>query len=245
MEVKLSEEEFRTILKGLKNTYPADWFIPNEDAAKTWYRLLMDIPYRALSLGATKYMQSSPKEPTPADIRKAAMEFVPKEEPQLTEQEAWMLVRHAVENSGYHSEEEFDKLPEVVQKAVVSPRNLEIWGMMDEDDFNTVQQSQFLRTFRAVQQRQQELDQLSPAVRSHMQIAMNVFEQARIAKKEAAALPPPEEKEERKVSAIPKDVEERWEAIKRGWHIPQEGGEKDADHTSGVHQSADEGIQKR
>lgn len=161
----LTIEEFRTLLKGMKAAFPDDWFVPSEDSASTWYRHLNDLPYRALSPGISKIIMTFKKPPTVADIREAALEFIPTKK-QLGEQEAWALVRKAVSNSNYHSQEEFDRLPDVIQKAVGAPRNLAEWAVMDIDTFESVQQSQFLRAFRAAEARQREVHLLSPAIQN-------------------------------------------------------------------------------
>lgn len=171
MEHRLTKEQFMPLLMGLKATYPQDWFIPSEESANIWYRHLMDIPYEALSLAVSFYMMTEKKEPTIAALREKAQQYMPKEK-ELGEQEAWALVRKAVRNSSYHAQEEFDKLPEVIQKAVGSPLNLAEWAMMDLDDFETVQQSQFLRSFRVAQERRKETQLLSPALQKKIQEAM-------------------------------------------------------------------------
>lgn len=167
MEYRLTEEKFKTLLKGLKATYPQDWFIPNEAAANVWYRHLMDIPYEALSAAISAYIMTEKKEPTIAAIREKAKQYIPTEK-ELGEQEAWAMIRKAVRNSNYHAQEEFDKLPEVLQKAVGNPANLAEWAAMDLDTFESVQQSQFLRSFRVVKERKKEVQLLSPALQAKL-----------------------------------------------------------------------------
>ena len=163
MAAPLTWAQFVPLLNGLKATYTREGFIATEESANIWYRHLMDIPYEALSLAASAYMMTGKKEPTIADLREKAQQYMPKEK-ELGEQEAWALVRKAVRNSSYHSEEEFSKLPEVIQKAVGTPLNLAEWARMDLDDFETVQQSQFLRSFRVARDRRKEVQLLSPAL---------------------------------------------------------------------------------
>lgn len=211
MEYPLDRDKFKQLIKGLRTTYPSDWFIPNEEAANIWYRCLMDLPYEALANGVSKWIMTSSKEPTVADLRKAAMEFIPKPAPELNEQQACALVRKAVRASGWHAKEEFDKLPEICQKAVGSPENLEEWSQMDIDSFESVQMSQFLRNFRVVQNREQEVAQLSPAVQKRLALAMS--EAPEIPKKE------PEKIEEQHVEGIPMpdSAKKRLEEIEKKW----------------------------
>lgn len=69
--------------------------------------------------------------------------------PEMTEMEAWQLVFKAVKNSAWHSQEEFAKLPPVLQSSVGSPEMLQSWAGMDAETVNSVIQSNFMRTFRS------------------------------------------------------------------------------------------------
>ena len=76
---------------------------------------------------------------------------------ELSEMEAWALVSDALRNSSYHAEEEFAKLPEIVQKAVGSPSLLRSWATTDERSIENVVQSNFMRTYRAELSRKREV----------------------------------------------------------------------------------------
>ena len=79
--------------------------------------------------------------------------------------QAWGLVRKAINNSGYHSEEEFAKLPPLVQKAVGTPGQLKQWGMSDIESIETVAQSNFMRTNRAVAKREDEVSRMPKEIK--------------------------------------------------------------------------------
>ena len=66
----------------------------------------------------------------------------------MSEQEAWNLVVKAVSNSTYNSEEEFEKLPKIIQKLVHAPSQLRQWAMTDTEDLQTVIASNFMRSYR-------------------------------------------------------------------------------------------------
>lgn len=76
---------------------------------------------------------------------------------ELSEMEAWALVSDALRNSSYHAEEEFAKLPEIVQKAVGSPNLLRSWATTDERSIENVVQSNFMRTYRTELSRKREV----------------------------------------------------------------------------------------
>lgn len=67
---------------------------------------------------------------------------------ELNELEAWSFVRKALRNSGYHANEEFEKLPPIVRKAVGSPDNLYCWSQMDITSVENIVQVNFLQVYR-------------------------------------------------------------------------------------------------
>jgi hypothetical protein len=67
----------------------------------------------------------------------------------MTEQEAWGYVAKALSRSGYYAQEEFEKLPEQIQRVVGSANQLRDWAMVDNDTLQTVVASNFQRSFRA------------------------------------------------------------------------------------------------
>ena len=74
----------------------------------------------------------------------------------VTEFEAWEKVKNAVRNSLYNSSEEYDKLPENIQRLIGSPLTLREWAMLDISEFNTVVQSNFMRSYRAKAEHEKE-----------------------------------------------------------------------------------------
>lgn len=152
----MEREEFKTLVKGMKAVYAQPTFIPDQDAFNVWYELLKDLPYAQANIAIQKYMLTEKFPPTIADIRTKANDIVAKVEESMSELEAWSLVSKAISNSGYHAEEEFDKLPEACQRAVGNPSNLKEWAMMESDKVATVEQSHFIRNYRVAVQRMQE-----------------------------------------------------------------------------------------
>ena len=139
----MTREEFKVLVKGMKSVYAQPTFIPDNDAFNVWYELLKDIDYKACAIAIQTYMSTEKFPPTIADIR-AKVNINPK---QITEAEAWDMVRKAISNSSYNSEKEFGRLPEEVKRAVGSPSQLRVWAT--DTEFNdSVVQSQFLRSYR-------------------------------------------------------------------------------------------------
>ena len=149
----MTKEEFGLIVKALKAVYPEPSFIPDKDAFEIWFALLSDLDYELTKNATQKFMMQSSKIPRPADIREMAMSFNYKDE--MSEMEVWGLVAKAIRNSTYHSEEEFEKLPELAKKAIGSSNQLNLWAM-DEEYNEGVIQSNFLRSYRICQQREKD-----------------------------------------------------------------------------------------
>jgi hypothetical protein len=79
---------------------------------------------------------------------------------QMTEQEAWNYVKKAVMRSGWHAEEEFEKLPPIVKKLVGSPTQLKEWALMETDNFDTVVGSNFMRSYKVKAKNEKEYQTL-------------------------------------------------------------------------------------
>ena len=149
----MTRGEFKTLVKGMKAVYAQPTFIPDQDAFNVWFELLKDIPYQQANVAIQKYMLTEKFPPTIADIREKATQIVESVDSSMSELEAWSLVRKAIRNSGYHSVEEFEKLPEACQRAVGSAANLKEWALMDSERVETVEQSHFIRNYRTTVQR--------------------------------------------------------------------------------------------
>jgi hypothetical protein len=67
----------------------------------------------------------------------------------MTAGDAWTLVSKAIRNSAYDSQEEFQRLPEDVQRIVGSSTQLREWAMMDSDTVHSVVASNFQRAYKA------------------------------------------------------------------------------------------------
>ena len=79
---------------------------------------------------------------------------------------AWGLVSTALRNGNYGAEQEFEKLPSTVKKAVGSPDNLRHWAQSDSKSIETVIQSNFIRTYEAEKKKKNEAAKTPPDVRA-------------------------------------------------------------------------------
>lgn len=161
----MTREEFAVLVKAMKAVYSSENFIADKDAFNVWYGLLQDLPYEQANLAVQKYMTSERFPPTIADIRTKATEIIAPVEESMSELQAWALVQKAIRNSVYNSEEEFARLPEACQRAVGTAANLKEWALMDSDQVATIEQSHFVRNYRASVQRMKEEARLPENVR--------------------------------------------------------------------------------
>ena len=87
----------------------------------------------------------------------------------ISEMEAWAKISAACRNGIYGAQEEFNKLPYMLQKIVGSPKQLTEWALLDADSLQSVVASNIQRSFRTVQQREQERSKLPQSVQTLLQ----------------------------------------------------------------------------
>ena len=80
----------------------------------------------------------------------------------MTEQEAVALILKATRRGTYYAEEEFNKLPPILQRLVGSPEQIKEWGGMQADEIQTVVASNLMRSYRAIAKKE-ELQQTLPS----------------------------------------------------------------------------------
>lgn len=129
------------------------------DLVDAWMFWLAEYDSGAVAMAVKAFgtTKGSAFAPTPSEI--IAMMHKPQELAQMTEGEAWALVRKAIGKSTYYSDEEFAKLPPECQRAVGSSNQLYSWAT--DTEFNeSVVMSNFQRSFRNVIERKNEYEML-------------------------------------------------------------------------------------
>ena len=84
---------------------------------------------------------------------------------EMTEAEAWARVKKAICRSAYNSKQEFEKLPETLQRLVGSPYQLRDWSQMDIDTLDSVIGSNFQRSYKVRAKRDREYAAIPEDVR--------------------------------------------------------------------------------
>lgn len=161
--------ETSAVMDVLTVAYPQFYKTQTEDerimAAKLWAEMFADDDVRVV-LAAVKSLIAADTKGFPPVIGavkdKMRLLTQPKE---MTEQEAWGLVAKALRNGLYGSQEEYDKLPPVIQRIVGSPTQLREWAAMDRDAVQSVVASNFQRSYRARAAHEREVQALPSSVR--------------------------------------------------------------------------------
>lgn len=162
----MTKDQFKVLVKAMKAVYTNPGFIPDQNAFDVWYSMLKDLDYALASRAVQMHLQTEESPPTVAGIRKQSAKLKADETDDLNETAAWALVLKAMRRAAYYAEEEFEKLPVVVKRAVFSPGQLREWAILEDIDGKTmtVIQANFQRTFRNEMRIEKEKGKLSPDV---------------------------------------------------------------------------------
>lgn len=157
----MTREETKTLLMAISVTYPT--FKPQNltEAINVWTVMLDDMDYLTMQTALKSYIRSNtnPFAPSISQLMDEARNLVKSDD--MEELEAWDMVMMAIRKSAYYSQEEYDKLPEVVQKALGSSERLR--SMAINEKFNeSVESSNFMRTYKAVRERERKQAMMPP-----------------------------------------------------------------------------------
>ena len=165
----MTRDEVKEIIMIMTYTYPN--YKPADITATvdTWTAILSSYQFEHIRAALHSYILSDTKgfAPTPGQL----IDKIPVQSFDMTEMEAWGMVNKALSNSSYHAKEEFDKLPLVVQKTLGRFEVLQEWAGMEIDTVQSVIQSNFIRNYRTVLQREKERNKLPTRLREILEAA--------------------------------------------------------------------------
>ena len=168
----MNAEETKMLIRTMMTAWPNYRPEHLEDTVVLWANLLEPYPYPAILAALKAYIIGNHAfAPSPGQI----IAYLPTKE-HRSELEAWSLVRKALKNGNYGAEAEFEKLPEDVRKAVGSPEQIRAWAAAPEEETETVMQSNFLRSYRAVRAREEKYEGLPAALVEKLKEVGNVLE---------------------------------------------------------------------
>ncbi len=144
----MTKDDVRKLLLTIDSAYPNFNAKNPGQMVDVWYDILKDKDIGEIAASLKAYIMTNTSGFPPA-----IGQLVQGTSTEQTASEAWSLVYKAICNSGYGSVEEFEKLPPLVQAAVGSPRQLQIWAV-DEDFSEGVASSNFRRAYDAAVERE-------------------------------------------------------------------------------------------
>jgi hypothetical protein len=162
----MTEKEVKQLLAMTQAVYP-NYNPPSREAAvNAWLMCLSEYDNNVVMAAFKAYITTDTSGFAPS-IGQLLDKLHAIQNPQeLNEMEAWSLVSKALRNGYYGAVEEFNNLPPLVQKAVGSPDNLRNWSQTDTNSIENVVQSNFIKTYRAVVDRENEIKKMPADVRT-------------------------------------------------------------------------------
>lgn len=125
----MNRNETSKILAGMSAIFPSFKVEDKTSMLTVWTKILEPFDYPAIENALMVYARTNASGFAPSTgqlidicVKQAMTDY-------QTPEQAWVTVYKALCNSGSNSTEEFNKLPEVIQDAIGSPRVLREWAM--------------------------------------------------------------------------------------------------------------------
>lgn len=173
----ITKKEVNALMTIIQRAYPSFYSKMNAQSKKAvldlWQEMLdgEEAEKVALSVRAIIETDKSGFPPTIGMIKRKLHELFDSRD--MNEFEAWSLVDKARKNAIYHNQEEFEKLPPVVQRAVGCPDTLKEWASVgDKTDLNVIATG-FRRRYKEELDIEKEYRVLSPTVKEIVKRAKN------------------------------------------------------------------------
>lgn len=170
----MNREETARLYAVMVAYYPECFRNNSTQEAKAWVNAWTDalgaFSYPQISMAFKMYIQGANCKfpPKPGELI-ALINRTNPDHPDngCSEMDAWGMVQHAVGNSSYNAQDEFSRLPPDIRDALGRPEVLKEMAM-DESyfDHSGVYQSNFLKSYRAIQERRKQDAQYSPEIRT-------------------------------------------------------------------------------
>lgn len=155
----MTRQETGKILTVIMATYPTNFSGMSEKdqlvLLSTWETMLKGYSYEVVGAALQAFLLNDTKgfPPSPGQL---IAQISKRQTADMTAMEAWGLVSKAISRAGYYAQEEFDKLPEICQRAIGSPDNLRDMARMDAKTVNSVEQAQFIKVYDDLAKKQAE-----------------------------------------------------------------------------------------
>ena len=152
----MNREETKEILKVLRVGYPnfyKDLKKPEADEIiDLWSTMFTSEPVQIVIEAVKSLMCTLKFPPTIADVKEKISLIT--QPCQMSEMEAWQMVKSAM--NYYNAGQTFERLPPILRQIVGSPNQLREWAVMEANAINSVVQSNFMRSYKAVVAQEKE-----------------------------------------------------------------------------------------
>ena len=165
----MTEHDTKGVLAVLKVAYPAFYKDKSKQeltaVVNLWHRMFADDDAELVMAAVEAFIATDSKgfPPVIGAIKNKISEL--KRPDEMTEYEAWNLIKEAVSNGYYGAHEEFSKLPPILRRLIGSPNQLRTWAMMDSEHLHTVVASNFMRSYRVRASHERDYDMLPGSVK--------------------------------------------------------------------------------
>lgn len=148
----MTRDETKELLMTIRAVYPNFNVKPEEmtPTINAWTMMLEEFPYEAVKCALKIYIKTNNTGFAPSVSQLIGAMYKPIDNEQLSEGEAWNMVKRAIQDGNYHAEERFASLPPTVQQAIGSANMIQQWANTNSDEVNTVIMSNFQRSYRII-----------------------------------------------------------------------------------------------
>lgn len=148
----MTREETKTALHIIAEMY--DRFTVTSAKVDIWHQVLKDYPAAVINNAIAAYIRTDTKgfAPVPGQLIDLIVDLTVDE---MSEGEANNLLSKALRNGIYGFEEEFEKLPPILQECVGSASELQRMAMMPPTELS-VSKARFMRDFRTLKDRKRQ-----------------------------------------------------------------------------------------
>lgn len=131
----MSREDIKRLLGMITITYPNFKLNDPALAVDVWHRILEPDDAQNIFDAFSVYARTDTSgfAPSPGKLH---MMIADRLSDEIDEGEIMTMLTMASRNANYGFQDEFDKMPRALQKAVGSPTNIRNWGQMEQDQLN-------------------------------------------------------------------------------------------------------------
>lgn len=160
----MTQAEVKKLLGYITAAYPSQFRGEQESTVlnriAVWQNALQEYSFAAAMIAANAYIASDTRGFAPAPGQIIAYIHASAPDTGVSAQEAWALVRKAVNVPWERMQESYDSLPKAVRKAVGSAASLKELAQMDIATFESVAGSNFMRTYNSVVRREETQERM-------------------------------------------------------------------------------------